>query len=72
MYGVRIRGFLDGPLSAAEMLKEGDLILRMDDVPVTGWEEIATQLEAKQVGETIRVSVLRNGQILTFPVILTD
>jgi serine protease Do len=72
MYGVRIRGFLDGPLSAAEMLKEGDLILRMDDVPVTGWEEIATLLEAKQVGETIRVSVLRNGQILTFPVILTD
>lgn len=72
MYGVRIVGFADGPLSASEMLKEGDLILRIDREPVTGWEEMAALLEERSVGDRVLVTVWRRGQTLSFEVELAS
>ncbi len=70
MYGVRIRSFSSGPSSAASMLKEGDLILRIDEIPVTAAEEITALIEEKNVGDTVYLTVFRYGQTLGFEVIL--
>ncbi len=69
--GVRIHRFLSGLSSAAVMLKEGDLILSVDGVAVRTLEEIGSVIEEKNPGESVYVTVLRFGQILTFEVVLS-
>lgn len=70
LFGVRIVRFFDDWTSASSMLKEGDLILRIDETPVTSVGELRTAVGAKNPGDCVRVTVWRGGQRLTFEVTL--
>ncbi len=71
MLGVRIHRFSSGLSSSAQMLKAGDLVLAVDGVAVRTVEEIAAAIEPKNPKDTVFVSVLRFGQMLTFEVTLS-
>lgn len=69
IFGVRVSGF--EPESAARgALKEGDVIIRVDNVEVRSERELEAAVGRKDRGESARVTVLRGGQKLTFEVVL--
>lgn len=70
MLGVRIHRFASGLSSSATMLKTGDLILSIDGNAVRSTDDIAKAIEEKNPKDTVLVSVLRFGQMLTFEVTL--
>ncbi len=48
----------------------GDVITAVDSRPVTSVEDLSTYLNSKQVGDTVVLSLLRNGQSLNIQVTL--
>lgn len=71
VYGVRITAFSDSG-RASEVLAVGDLITALGDRAVTRMSDLSEALLAYEPGDCVTVSVLRNGQILQFEVILTS
>ncbi len=68
--GVRIEDFADGIWSASSMLRRDDLILGVNGTAVTTPEELRRAVEGYYPGDTVRVTVLRYGQQLSFDVVL--
>ena len=58
----------DGP--AAPVLREGDLLLRVNDVPVGTLVELQDVVGAQAPGTTVQVTYLRDGVVATAPVVL--
>ena len=56
---VTITGFPENSISKKAGLEEGDIIRFIDDVPITGIDDVKIYLLEKKKGETIRVKVLR-------------
>ncbi len=51
----------------------GDILLKIDDHPLTTWEELDDFLETHtHVGETVRFTLIRNGKKLVVPVTLEE
>ena len=71
VYGVRVARFEAGEHDAMRKLKIGDLILAVEDTPVTSTSELAAAISAYAPGDGIRLTVLRAGQRLTFSVTLS-
>jgi S1-C subfamily serine protease len=53
---------LDGP-AARGGLRVGDVILALDDVPVTGADDLIRLLGADRIGRAVVLSVLRDGKL---------
>ena len=70
VYGVRISRCTEGT-GASEMLAVGDLITRLGDYVIARPSDLESALRAYDPGQSVAVTVLRNGQMLTFSVILT-
>ncbi len=68
--GVRISRCTEGT-GAAQMLAAGDLITRLGDHVIARPADLESALRAYEPGQSVAVTVLRNGQMLTFSVILT-
>ena len=68
--GVRIVGFSSSRCDAAIKLREGDLIIGIEGHPVASVEELNALVQERSPGDSIRVTVLRSEQRLTFEVIL--
>src|SRR5690606_33983043 len=51
-------------------LKEGDIIKKVDHVDIRKYADLIGYLSAKRPGEELLVSVLRNKELMEFPVIL--
>ena len=68
--GVRIVGFSSSRCDAAIKLREGDLIIGIEGHPVASVEELNALVQERAPGDSIRVTVLRSEQRLTFEVIL--
>lgn len=60
-----------GPLDLAG-LRRGDLIIALDQVPVSGWESILKLIEKKSPGDSMMVQVKREGVKMTFVTVLRD
>ncbi len=62
------------PNSPAEHagLRRGDLIVALDETPVTGVDDVQRFLSRATIGSTVRVSVLRGGQRLELRTTLTE
>jgi len=69
IYGVRVTGFDEG-VSASQGLLTGDLILAIDGHAVTRMADIEQALSAYEPRDTVKITVLRNGQNLQFEVAL--
>ena len=55
----------NGPASNAGLLT-GDIIVRMDGVPVTGVDDLIRMLNGERIGRVVTVEALRRGNLKTF------
>jgi len=60
-----------GPASRAGLLS-GDVVVRLDGVPVTGVDDMIRLLDHRRIGKPITVDVLRLGQLRSFVLTPTD
>jgi S1-C subfamily serine protease len=51
-----------GSPAARAGIRPEDLILTIDDVPVTAIGELQRLLSAERIGKPVRISLVRNGQ----------
>lgn len=63
--GVRISKFQKESLAPRAGLKEGDLIVKINDVKIAKFADLKGQLTAKRPGESVNVTVSRDGSLLT-------
>ncbi len=70
MMGVRILRFSDGINSSAFALKIGDLIVQIDEQKIQSVKDVSKAIQSKNPGDSVKISVLRADQQLTFEVIL--
>lgn len=68
--GVRVVRFSSNRCDAAIKLREGDLIIGIEGKPIASIAEMTALVQEKNPGESIRVTVLRAEQRLTFDVLL--
>ncbi len=68
MYGLGVdRGAViaqveDGSPAAEAGLQRGDIVTAIGDTPVTSFEELAGRIQRQPVGDTVTLTVVRNGQ----------
>lgn len=49
-------------------IKDGDKVIKINDVSVNTWEELTSQVENTPDGNAVKVTVDRNGQVLDFSI----
>jgi serine protease Do len=61
--GVVVNGIQPGTPAAGSDLRAGDVILKVDDVPVSLSRELQREILAKKVGQSVKLELWRNGKI---------
>ncbi len=65
--GVRIDKIVgDSTLCALTGMQEGDVIIKLGDIPVNTLEQVNKYKEGKKCGDSAEIVVLRDGQIIEF------
>jgi S1-C subfamily serine protease len=59
--GVRVGGVVPGSAAAQAGVTEGDVIVRLDGVSVTSFDELRGAVEARRPGDRVAVVYLRDG-----------
>ena len=70
--GLYISAVADGSDAAEKGVKAGDIILKVNGVEVSTTAEISAMKDALNVGDTMRFTLWRNGEILEIDVMLVD
>lgn len=68
--GVRVRGLLPGGAAEAAGVQAGDLLTAVDGRPVRKVAEAVAAIQMKRPGEVVNLSLRRDDQRLTLPLIL--
>ena len=63
--GVRIGEFTEGSYAERSGLKKGDVIVKINNVKITQFSDLTGQLTAKRPGESVNITVDREGDLLT-------
>jgi len=63
--GVRIGDFAEGSNAEKAGLAKGDIIVKINDVKISKFSELTGQLSAKRPGESVELTIDRNGKIFT-------
>ncbi|MGD9569720.1 MAG: RIP metalloprotease RseP [Sedimentibacter sp.] len=50
-------------------IKDGDKVIKINDVPVYTWEELTTQVEKTPDGNVVKVTVDRNGTVFNYDIV---
>ncbi|MBE6022956.1 MAG: PDZ domain-containing protein [Cellulosilyticum sp.] len=70
--GVYIVGLTEGTKAEKSGLKAGDLIMAVDDMQISSSTELKKALQEHQVGDTVKVTVSRDGKLMTLQVQLAE
>lgn len=70
--GLFVSGVDSGGAAEAAGIREGDILLTVDGVPVTSPDDLSAILSDHSVGDTIAVALYRNGETLTTELILGE
>ncbi len=70
--GVKVDGFSDRSSSKAAGIQIGDLITKINNIPIRTFSELQNQLNRYRPGDKIAVTVLRDGKERTFTVELKN
>jgi membrane-associated protease RseP (regulator of RpoE activity) len=60
--GVPLRSVVAGSAAARAGLRDGDVLVRIGDVPVNSFEELRALLRLKRSGDTVRIVFVRAGE----------
>lgn len=71
-YGLFISGVVQGSGAEAAGLKANDMIMSVDGNKVSSIDEINEIRDKKQIGDTLRFKILRDGETIEVDVKLTD
>jgi S1-C subfamily serine protease len=71
-YGVLVTGTVAGAPAAKAGLKKGDVIEKVDGVDLNDGETLGGAIQPHAPGETVQLTVLRNGSTTTLPLTLAD
>jgi S1-C subfamily serine protease len=58
----------DGPALKSDLRPNEDIILKVDDVPIKESVDLQREIQSKQVGQTVKLTVWRDGKEVTVPV----
>jgi serine protease Do len=61
-----------GSPAAKAGIKENDIILEFDGTKLTDEKKLSTLIRNKKVGDTVTLTILRNGKEVTIPVVLEE
>lgn len=67
-----IRGIKPNSAAARVGLREGDIILSLDDVPIKSPQQLVERIGKRRVGEVVKAVIQRNGQRLEYQIILGE
>lgn len=70
--GVYITGFSDSSGAQDAGLKSGDIITKVDNIPVTDFADLSISIGSRRPGDKVQVTYLRNGKETTTTVTLKD
>jgi serine protease Do len=68
--GVLVVAVVSGSPAARAGVREGDVIVRLDDEPVAEWEDVLWAVGRRTPGEAVRLVVVRGGATRTLEVVL--
>ena len=68
--GAEVKTVVDGGPAAAAGVKPGDLITKVNDTTITGSQHLVGTVRTLSVGDTAKVTVVRDGKELTLDVVL--
>jgi serine protease Do len=71
-YGVYIVSVDEGSGAAKAGLQAGDRIVSVESIEVTTTDDLTNEIQEHAVGDTLSLTVARNGQILSFEVTLGE
>lgn len=63
--GAKVAGVVDGSAADEAGLQEGDLVIAVDDIPITSPESLVGLIHARRIDSTISIKILRDGQVQT-------
>lgn len=69
-HGARLTRVVENSPASAAGLQDGDLVVAIDGVALSGIEQLAAKVQLTQPGTSIAVDVVRDGETRTFTVIL--
>jgi len=62
--GVLIQGIVEDGAAAEKDIKEGDIILKIDDKEVTQPNELQSYIAQKRAGDTVKLTLYRDGETI--------
>ncbi len=68
--GCRVTNVADGYPAKKAGIQEGDIIVSLDGEPIKGFNSLASEVRENEPGDKVEIRVLRDGQELTFEVVL--
>ena len=69
--GFYVNSVVDGSGAEKAGIKEGDIIVKIDDKPIYGFADINAAIVTKRPNDVVRVGINRDGEFLTLPVKLS-
>ncbi|HEX2164164.1 MAG TPA: trypsin-like peptidase domain-containing protein [Thermoanaerobaculia bacterium] len=70
--GALVNRVVEGQPAAVAGLQHGDIVVRVDEVPVVDTRDLIDYVSAQPPGTTVEIQAWRNGEMVTFPVELGE